>query len=137
MGTKMLSGFMITVFRLRVLSRATLAIVLAFFAASCEKGPPLAPTGSTITLTASATALPLGGTTTLTAQILQNSGNPPHDGTLVSFTTTLGTIQPSQVQTDINGRATATFNAGTSSGTAMITASSGGATAAGSATTAG
>ena len=126
----MLSVFMISAFRLRVLLGVTVTTVLALTVASCEKVPLLAPTGSTITLSASASALPLGGTTNLVAQILEAAGTPPHDGTLVNFTTTLGTIQPSQVQTDINGRVSVVFSAGLSSGTATITASSGGATVA-------
>src|SRR5205807_768834 len=48
-------------------------------------------------------------------------------GTHVTFTTSLGTIQPSEAETDISGRAVATFVAGTQSGTATITAASGGA----------
>jgi PKD repeat protein len=94
----------------------------------CQRVPLLAPSGSTITLTTSATVLPTNGTVTIVAQVLEPAGTPPHSGTHIIFTTTLGTIQPSEVETDINGAATVTFNAGASSGTATITASSGGAT---------
>ena len=123
----MLSDFMIT---LCIRAHAPLALVaIALFASGCQKVPLLAPSGSTITLSSAATALPANGTTTIVAQVIEPSGTPPHAGTLVSFTTTLGTIQPSEVETDISGRATTTFNANGASGTATITAISGGVSA--------
>jgi len=108
-------------------SLLVLLSVLSFVAASCNKVPLLAPTGSTITLTSAATALPANGSTTIIAQVLEASGTPPQDGTLITFTTTLGSIQPPQAETN-GGRVTVNFNSGTQSGTATITASSGGAT---------
>src|ERR1700730_7513975 len=111
MGTKMVIVFMVS--RLRRVS--TLFAVLAGSAlvtASCSKVPLLAPSGSSIVLTVTATALPLNGTTQIIAQVLEASGTAPQDGTLVIFTTSLGSIQPPQVQTK-GGRVTATFNAGT------------------------
>jgi adhesin/invasin len=108
----------------RVAARfAAIAALLAVGA--CQKVPLLAPSGSTITLTSAATVLPLSGTTTILAQLIEPSGSPPHSGTLVTFTTTLGSIEPSQARTDINGQVNVTFNAGTQSGTASITATSG------------
>jgi adhesin/invasin len=92
--------------------------------------PLLAPSGSTITLTVTATALPLNGTTQIVAQVLEAGGTPPQDGTLIVFTTSMGSVQPPEAQTK-GGRATVTFNAGTTNGTATITASSGGASASG------
>lgn len=111
--------------RHRVALLAAVAAILA--SAACQKVPLLAPSGSTITLTSAATALPLNGTTTIIAQVIEPSGTPPHSGTSVTFTTTLGTIQPSQATTDVNGQAVVTFKAGTQSGTANISAISGGA----------
>jgi adhesin/invasin len=96
-------------------------------AAACQRVPLLAPSGSTITLTSLATAVPANGSVQLIAQVLEAAGTPPHSGTHVIFTTTLGTIEPSETETDINGRAVATFKAGTANGTATITAASGGA----------
>jgi hypothetical protein len=87
---------------------------------ACEKVPLLAPVGSTITLTASTTALPVNGATQLIAQIIEASGTPPHTGTHVIFTTSLGTIEPPEIETDINGRAVVTFRAGTANGTARL-----------------
>src|SRR5580692_10236698 len=91
--------------------------VLSLAAASCEKVPLLAPTGSTIALTVGATALPENGTVAIIAQVLESAGVPPHSGTEVTFTTTLGTIQPATATTDVSGRVIVTFNAGTSNGT--------------------
>ncbi len=104
--------------------------VLAALTVACDRVPLLAPSGSTITLTAVDTALPFSGTTQIVAQVLEPAGTPPHSGTHIIFTTTLGTIQPSEVETDINGQAFATFNAGGASGTATISAASGGASVA-------
>ncbi|MBI3494265.1 MAG: hypothetical protein HY047_21160, partial [Acidobacteria bacterium] len=73
----------------------------------------LAPSGSTLTLTASATALPINGTAQLIAQVIEPSGTPPHSGTQVSFTTTLGSIEPADATTDTSGRVVVTFKAGT------------------------
>lgn len=118
--------------RLRAgLSLIVALVTAAAFTVSCQKVPLLAPSGSTITLTASTNALPVGGTTQLVAQIIEPSGTPPHSGTQITFTTTLGTIQPDQVETDASGRAVATFNAGSANGTATITAISGGSSASG------
>jgi hypothetical protein len=102
---------------------APLTIVFA-----CEKVPLLAPTGSTITLTTTATALSANGTAPVVAQVLEASGFPPHSGTHVTFVTTLGQLQPSEGETDVNGQVSSTFAAGGSNGTATITALSGGAT---------
>ena len=119
----MFSALMITRWRL-----AALILLPALFAivSSCQKVPLLAPSGSVITLTSSATVLPFNGTTMIAAQVIDAAGTPPHSGTHVTFTTTLGTIQPSEASTNTSGIATATFVAGAQSGTAMITAISGG-----------
>jgi hypothetical protein len=88
----------------------------------------LAPTGSTITLTAPTNVLSANGTVDIMAQVLEASGTPPHSGTHVLFTTTLGRVEPAEAETDVNGRAVVKFLAGAANGTATITASSGAAT---------
>ncbi len=123
----MLSALIIARRRAR-LTRLALVAFVGVGASACQKVALLAPSGSTITLTASATTLPLNGTTTLLATIVQNSGYPPHSDTQVTFTTTLGTVTPATAATDTNGQVSVQFNAGSSSGTATITATSGGAT---------
>ena len=54
------------------------------------------------------------------------AGTPVQNGTVVSFTTTLGQIQPTEARTQ-NGQVRVKFIAGSQSGTATITAFSGGA----------
>lgn len=118
----MLSVFMIS-------RRPVPALVLALCASfvACQRVPLLAPSGSTITLTSNTTAVPFNATAQITAQVIEPAGTPPQSGTHVSFTTTLGTMEPVDAETDVDGRAVATFKAGTASGTATITAISGGA----------
>jgi len=108
---------------------AFLAVVVATAAAlsvACQSVPLLAPSGSTITLTSAASVLPLNGTAQIIAQLVEQAGTPPHEGTRVTFTTTLGRFDPPDVDTDVTGRAVTTFIAGTTSGVASITAISGG-----------
>jgi hypothetical protein len=121
----MVSAFMIS--RSRSAAWLGLFTVCSIPMLACQRVPLLAPSGSTITLTTSTTALPVNGTTQVLAQVLEQAGVPPHSGTHVTFTTTLGTMQPSEVETDANGQAISTFNAGGASGTATINAISGGA----------
>lgn len=108
------------------LIRLLAAMILAAAASlSCGDSAPAAPSSSaTITLSASATQLPFGGSATITADIVDGNGRFAQDGTLVAFATTLGTLDPAQAGTK-QGRATAAFLAGTISGTAVITASAG------------
>ncbi len=95
--------------------------------AACHKSPLFAPTGATITLTSSTLTLPLNGTATVSATLTQSGGSAVQDGTTVTFATTLGSFTSTDVTTS-SGKAVATFNAGTQSGTAVITAYSGAAT---------
>ena len=109
--------------------RALFGFGLAVLAlgAACQKVPLLAPTGSTITLTATTNALSANGTTPIIAQVIEASGTPPHSGTHVTFVTTLGRIDPAEAETDANGQVTSMFLAGGANGTATISALSGGA----------
>ena len=109
-----------------ILRYSALALLVSVVAA-CDKVPLLAPTGSLITLSANATTVPTGGSVGLTAFVTESSGTPVQNGTTVRFTTTLGTVSPTETQTT-NGIAVATFQAGASSGIAEVHAISGGAT---------
>jgi hypothetical protein len=117
--------------RSRRASLLTALFISSVVAGACEKVPLLAPSGSTLTLRASSAALPLNGTTQLIAQVIEPSGTPPHSGTSVSFTTTLGSIEPAEATTDSLGQVVVTFKAGATNGTATIVAISGGASSAG------
>ena len=130
---------------------ATLSLVMA-----CDKVPLLAPSGSVITLFAAANTVPLNSDIEIVANVIENgvassgpttpatpgttapgttgtttttsagAGTPVQNGTLVSFTTTIGRIEPSEARTS-NGQVRVRFISGTQSGTATITAFSGGA----------
>lgn len=107
---------------------ATLLASAAIVVHGCERVALLAPSGSTIRLTAVRDILPIAGSTEIAAFVLEDAGTPPHSGTQVMFATTTGSVEPQQAETDSSGRAVATFHAGSSSGTAIISANSGGAT---------
>ncbi len=102
-------------------------LVLAAVATGCDKAQLLAPTQSTITVSAPTRVLPSNGTTPVTASVLEQAGTPVQNGTTVRFTTTLGHVDPVEVQTT-NGLAITTFFAGPNSGIAEIRANSGAAT---------
>jgi PKD repeat protein len=92
---------------------------------ACDKVPLTAPSDSTITLYADTTSLALNGTATITAMVIESAGTAVQNGTVVTFLTTLGTLDPAEARTQ-NGKATVTLHAGTKSGTASISATSGG-----------
>jgi adhesin/invasin len=113
------------------------------FAGSCDSAPFVAPSGSAITLVASPGAIPANGASEITAFVIEGAqgsstdeepgavvpgvGTPVHNGTEVYFTTSLGLIEPQDVRTT-SGRATARLIGGGRSGTAIVRATSGGAT---------
>jgi hypothetical protein len=95
--------------------------------AACDKMPLSAPTESTITLYASSTTVGLNSSVDITATVIEAAGTPVNNGTVVNFTTTLGTIDPVEARTT-NGKTTVKLLAGTKSGTAEVRAFSGGTT---------
>lgn len=109
--------------------RATLAIALLLTAGispACESVPLVAPSQSTVRLVVADTSIPNGGSTTVTAIVTEAAGTPVHDGTVVTFSTTLGDMHPPEAPTR-RGSASATLTAGAESGTADVVAYSGGA----------
>ena len=113
---------------LRRTSFVVVVLVAAAVSTTCDSSPLIAPTNSTITLTAGTRVLPVGGSTQLTAEVIEQAGTPVHNGTTVRFFTTLGRVEPAEAQTQ-NGIATTTFFAGDDSGIADVRASSGAANA--------
>ena len=139
----------------RITALATL-LTSAFalsLAVACDKVPLLAPSGSVITLFPTANTVPVNGSTEIVATVIENgtttttpptngngtttpgqttsspgAGTPVQNGTLVTFTTTIGRIDPSEARTN-NGQVRVRFFANGQSGTATITAFSGGASA--------
>lgn len=103
-----------------------LAVLTCVVVVACERVPLTSPTGSTISLTVDQSTLPLNGQATVRAVVIESSGTPVHNGTQVTFGTILGSFIPPAAET-INGVATTTFFAGSTSGTTRINAYSGGA----------
>lgn len=102
---------------------------MAPLGSACDKVPLTAPTQSTITLLAAASSVPVNGSTDIIATVVEEAGTPVQNGTVVSFTTTLGRIEPAEARTQ-NGKVTVKLTADGRSGTATVTAFSGGATSA-------
>ena len=94
----------------------------------CDSLPLLAPTGSTVRLVAGQAVIPLDGESLITASVTEEAGTPVQNGTEITFSTTLGTLDTQQARTT-DGRASVRLLAGTVAGTAMVTAFSGSATA--------
>ena len=109
---------------------------------ACDKAPLLAPGGTVIFLNATSGSVPATGSVDIIAVLLEQgttssgtgtgssttpaSGTPVHNGTLVSFTTTIGRIEPAEARTE-NGKVTVRFIGDGRSGAATILAYSGGA----------
>ncbi len=127
----------------RLLS-ALIVTSAAIASASCDKMPLTAPAGSAIVLNVSTNILPVNGSVEILAMVLEGAlgtstgnqpptvntgvGTPVHNNTLVIFTTTLGRIEPAEARTEA-GRAKVRLIADGRSGTATVTAISGGARA--------
>lgn len=101
-------------------------LVAALAASACDKVPLLAPTNTTIRLVSSVGVLPLSGSTEVTAVVIESAGTPVQNGTVISFSSSLGVIEPREGRTQ-NGQVTVRYIAGTQSGKAAISAFSGGA----------
>jgi hypothetical protein len=137
-----LQGFR-SMFRRAILIPAAGAALLAGGLAACDRMPLTAPSGTAITLVATTNLLPVNGSTDVTAILIEGGlspgtgtdnptttngvGTPVHNGTLVTFTTSLGRIEPAEARTQ-NGRATVKLFGDGRSGTATVSAFSGAAT---------
>jgi len=110
-----------------MLSRITFVCIglAAVVAAACDTVPLTAPSGSALTVSAGSTFVQPGGTTEITAYVVEQSGTAVQNGTTVHFSTNFGRVDPVDAQTR-NGYATTTFIAGDLSGVADVVASSGG-----------
>ncbi|HUX16617.1 MAG TPA: Ig-like domain-containing protein, partial [Phycisphaerae bacterium] len=106
----------------------------------CDKLPLLAPTGSVITLIATSNVLAANGTIDVIATVIEQGaagggtgsttgqGTPVHNGTVVTFTSTIGRLEPREARTH-NGQVTVKLSGDGRSGVAKVTAYSGGASA--------
>ncbi len=98
-----------------------LAIVLL---PGCDSAPPTAPSGTTISISANPTRIASSGTSQIRVIARKANGNPVNPGTLITLTTTLGTI-PGNVPTDDLGEALAVLTGTGQDGSATVTASTG------------
>jgi hypothetical protein len=102
------------------------AVLAAAAAITCEKVPLTAAPGSTLTLIANPEFVPAnGGRSLVTAILVEPAGTFVPDGTEVFFFTNLGQVTESAKT--VNGVARVYFVADSRSGTATVTAISGGA----------
>jgi hypothetical protein len=99
-------------------------LLAAVLVAGCDKVQLLAPTQSTITVSAGTRVLAPNGTTEITAIVTEQAGTPVQNGTTVRFSATVGRVDPVESQTR-NGVAVTTFFADNSSGVAVVRAISG------------
>jgi len=108
------------------LSRALCLLVAALIASlACSRVSPVAPSGSTLSLSASPGRITSAtGTSTITAVALKASGQPVDPGTQIRFDTNLGTID-SVASTNSGGVATATLRGDGRVGMATVQASTG------------
>lgn len=133
------------------------AVGVIVSASGCDKVPLLAPSGTVITLFPVSSTVALNSEVEIVATVIEQgqaaapttpptngngtttpptngttttpttgAGTPVHNGTVVSFTTTLGRIEPAEARTT-NGQVRVKFISGAQSGSATITAFSGGA----------
>lgn len=139
---RMLAHCSISFWRSSLVKLAVVA-VCGVLAASCQKVPLVAPSGTAITLVPTVEVLPLNGSTDIIAVLIEGgfsggdddgsgtttagAGTAVHNGTLVTFTTSLGRLEPGEARTE-GGRATVRLIADGRSGTARVTAFSGSAT---------
>lgn len=87
--------------------------------------PLLAPTNTTIRLSSSVGVLPIAGSAEIVAVVIESAGTPVQNGTVITFTSSLGTVEPREGRTS-NGQVTVRYVAGALSGKATINAFSGG-----------
>jgi hypothetical protein len=104
-----------------------LGLVAVVASAACDKVPLTAPTGSTVTLFSNTTIVPVNGTADITATVIEAGGTQVQNGTLVTFTTTIGQLDPAEARTR-DGKVTVRLVAGSRSGRAVVRAFSGGIT---------
>jgi len=78
-----------------------------------------------VIVTASPPSIPIAGRSSIVAATVRDMGNNPvANGTVVTFTTSLGTVNP-PITTTTDGIALATLTSGTRTGTAIVTATVG------------
>lgn len=96
---------------------------------ACDKASPVAPAGTTITLSVNPTRINIDGSATVTAIVRRDNGSPVNPGTIVNFSTSLGELDPDNAATDDTGVAETILRGAGQIGTATVAASTGAAAA--------
>lgn len=91
---------------------------------ACDKVPLTAPTQSFIQLFATGSSVAPDGSLEIVANVTEQAGTPVQNGTVVTFVTSIGRMDPAEARTH-NGKATARLIADGRSGVATVTAFSG------------
>ncbi len=101
-------------------------LALSALALGCNSSTsPVAPEDTILSLTANPLAIGLSGASALTVTALHSSGAPAREGTEITFSTTLGRVEPAVARIDGNGFARATLVADGRAGSAQVRATSG------------
>lgn len=110
----------------KALARLLLVASAATLLHACDKASPVAPDGTTVSLSANPSQIAsASGTSTITAIVRKSNGTPVVRGTEVRFATNLGSVD-SLAETDSEGIARVTLRGDGRQGTATVTASVGG-----------
>src|SRR5689334_2360025 len=99
-------------------------LALALLATACDKVPLTAPTDTKITLFNTGSSVPLNGSMDIIASVIESAGTPVQNGTVVTFTTTLGHVEPAEARTNA-GKVTVRLVSDGRSGIASVKAFSG------------
>ena len=105
----------------------TLALVcaLSLLALGCDSSDPVAPTGSILTISASPSSIASNGKSSITVVARKSTGFPVNPGTVVHFSTTLGTLSGDRGSTDDDGVVRVTLSGNGAAGIATVTALTG------------
>ena len=110
--------------RLHLLALLTLLSVFA-----CDQVTPVAPVGSTITISVNPSRIDAQGEAALVTVIVRKEdGTPVNPGTQVNISTTLGTLDPEVAFTDETGVAKSELSGDGRIGLATVSATTGAAT---------
>jgi hypothetical protein len=113
---------------MRYLAALTLAC-LTLLIPACDSVSPVAPAGTTITLSVNPTRINIDGQASVTAIVRLEDGSPVNPGTEVNFSTSLGRIDPAAAKTNDSGVAETQLSGAGQIGMATVTASTGAAAA--------
>jgi hypothetical protein len=113
---------------MRYLVTACVILVLVAVVPGCDKASPVAPAGTTISLSVNPSRIDISGTASITAIVRRDNGTAVNPGTEVNFSTSLGSLNPEVGKTDDSGVARTTLKGAGQVGVATIEASTGAAT---------